>query len=119
MPDQTKSSEPSHAQLEAIWSRTWKDRGAALDKPRDHRHSLVTGTGHHKYDAIKYGQEYPHDTEKWVAYFGLRSTVKCQNAYIKNLSTEDIEDPKKRRFALPKCRAICCLNTHSRTLTGG
>ncbi len=59
---------------------------------------LATGTKDKtKYEAVKYGQEYPHDSPKWAAYYGLRNTVESQNAYIKDTATEGIEDPRKRR----------------------
>ncbi|TFB56758.1 hypothetical protein [Cryobacterium tagatosivorans] len=58
---------------------------------------LATGKGDKAHEAVKFGQEYPHDEEKWAGYYGLRNTVESQNAYIKDSSTEDIEDPKKRR----------------------
>lgn len=47
--------------------------------------------------ALKYGQEYPHDSAKWKAHYGLRNTVESQNAYIKDSATEDIASPMKRR----------------------
>lgn len=59
---------------------------------------LATGTKKEtKYEAVKYGQEYPHDGPKWTGYYGRRNTVESQNAYIKDTATEGIEDPRKRR----------------------
>ena len=59
---------------------------------------LATGTKKEtRYEAVKYGQEYPHDGPKWTGYYSLRNTVESQNAYIKDTATEGIEDPRKRR----------------------
>jgi hypothetical protein len=58
---------------------------------------LITNTdADKKYEALKYEQVYPHDSEKWRAYYGLRSTVESQNAYIKSSYEERIADPKLR-----------------------
>jgi len=58
---------------------------------------LATGIGDKAHEAVKFGQEYPHDEAKWAGYYGLRNTVESQNAYIKESSTEGIADPQKRR----------------------
>lgn len=47
--------------------------------------------------ALKHAQEYPYQSAKWAAFYGLRNTVESFNAYIKDPTAEDIDSPMKRR----------------------
>lgn len=58
---------------------------------------IPAGRNRRKDEALKNAQEYPHDSAKWKAHYGLRNTIESQNAYIKDSATEDIASPMKRR----------------------
>lgn len=46
---------------------------------------------------LKFGQKYVYRSEKWKAWYGLRSTVEAQNAYLKDPIRTDMEAPGLRR----------------------
>jgi hypothetical protein len=62
---------------------------------------ILIPEGHHstsknKQQPVKFLQKYTHESEIWVAYYGMRSLVEASNNLLKLASGDNIGDPKRR-----------------------